>query len=315
LKKTINISVKIRLLILIFSVIIGFSGSINAQTPNDHPAVYFISDCQKPLPIEKIIREIHNNMQATEMLFTEIEKSNEGYVFMPGDLVGRGSDNSEWQYVDTFLNHLRRTETKVFAIPGNHEYLLSSSKGVANFQKRFPGISLSGYLERIDSMAFVMLNSNFGELSTLNNEIQQKWYNSIMDSLDVDEAIRIVIVCAHHSPFSNSKVVGSSAKVQEAFVPRFQSSPKAKLFITGHSHNLELFDGTKGKRFLVIGGGGGIDQPLLTGNKAKYMDLTGLFIKPRYFYLVVHRNDKYLELTIKGLSEDLAPVREIKLLL
>lgn len=315
MKKAIKISEKIRLHILIFSVIIGFSGSINAQTPNGHPAVYFISDCQKPLPIEKIIREIHNNTQATEMLFSEIEKSNQGYVFMLGDIVGRSSDNSEWQYVDTFLIHLRRAETKVFAIPGNHEYLMNSSIGIANFQKRFPGIPLSGYLERIDSMAFVMLNSNFGELSALNNEMQQKWYNSVMDSLDVDEAIKTVIVCTHHSPYSNSKVVGSSVKVQEAFVPRFQSSLKAKLFITGHSHNLELFDGTKGKRFLVIGGGGGIDQPLFTGKKAKYMDLTGLFFKPRYFYLVVRRNDKNLELTIKGFSDDLAPVREIKLLL
>ena len=143
--------------------------------------------------------------------------------------------------------------------------------------------------------------------------MQQKWYLAEMDSLDEDASVKAVIVCTHHSPFSNSKVVGSSPKVQEAFIPRFESSPKTKLFITGHSHNLECFEGTHGKRFLVIGGGGGLDQPLSAGIQEKQKDMISQADKPRFFYVVLKRSRNILEVTVRGFSIEISPVSEIKL--
>ncbi len=298
-------------MLLIFNILIEYqyaSGQSNA-------ALYFISDCQEPLPIEKIIRKMHNNVEGRELLFREIEKKNDGYVFMLGDLVGKASVESEWNNVDSFLSHLRKAGTKVFAIPGNHEYLMNSREGITNYLKRFPESPITGYCIRTDSMAIVMLNSNFGELSETNLNKQAKWYQSVMDSLDVDSAIKLIIVCTHHSPFSNSKVVGSSVKVQEAFVPHFKSSPKTKLFMTGHSHNLEYFDGSSGKHFLVIGGGGGIDQPLNIGDKASHKDLIRQEIKPRFFYLIIKRRANLIEVTLRGFSRELTPISEICLYL
>jgi UDP-2,3-diacylglucosamine pyrophosphatase LpxH len=292
--------------------VVGLSVA-QGQAPQQHPALYFISDCQVPLLFEKIIRKTHHNSDARDSLFREIENKNDGYVFMLGDLVGKGSKNSQWKGIDSFLETLRGSGTKVYGIPGNHEFLFRATHGINNFKKRFPDLSLTGYCVHTDSMAIVMLNSNFGRLSRAARKNQQLWYLAVMDSLDSDATVQTVIVCTHHSPFSNSTVVGSSVKVQQAFIPRFESSPKTKLFITGHSHNLECFDGTRSKRFLVIGGGGGIDQPLYTGEKEKYKDLIRQDTKPRFFYLMVYRNVNVLEVTISGFSKELSPVSEIKL--
>jgi hypothetical protein len=232
---------------------------------------------------------------------------------MLGDLVGEGSKDSDWRDIDEFLNRLHTDGTKVYAIPGNHEFLMRATHGINNFRKRFPDLPLTGYCVLADSMAIVMLNSNFGQLTEEERKYQQQWYLAEMDSLDKDVTVKIVIVCTHHSPFSNSKIVGSSVRVQEAFIPRFESSPKAKLFVTGHSHNLECFTGTQGKRFLVIGGGGGFDQQLNIGDLEKHTDLISQADKPRFFYVVLQKGQNVLNITIRGYSKELLPVPEIKL--
>jgi len=289
----------------------GVSVSLG-QSFGQHSSLYFISDCQEPLHVEEIISKTYHNREATDTLLKEIECKNEGNVFMLGDLVGKGSKNSDWKVVDSFLTELRSEGTNVYAIPGNHEFLMKATIGINNYQKRFPGFPLTGYTVRTDSMAIVMLNSNFSQLSLEDREHQQTWYLSEMNSLDTDNSIKVIIVCTHYSPFSNSKIVGSSTKVQEAFIPRFEKSPKTKLFVSGHSHNLEYFETAHGKHYLLIGGGGGIDQPLYVGDMEKYMDLISQEIKPRYFYMVLQRKSGNLSVTIHGFSKELFLVPEIK---
>lgn len=247
------------------------------------------------------------------MLFREIEKEQEKTVIMLGDLVGSASDNQAWKGVDAFLEQLRSTETMVYAVPGNHEYLFKPTAGIANFQKRFPGTSRTGSCIRMDSMAIVLLNSNFGRLSVSEKEVQQRWYESMMDSLDLEASTKIVIIGIHHSPFTNSKVVGSSKEVQEMILPKLLHSKKAKLLLSGHSHNLEYFDAGEGKRCMVIGGGGGIDQGLYKGNSQRHKDLMAQVVKPRFFYLVLRRNACNLDVVIRGFSRELLPVPEIRL--
>ncbi len=277
------------------------------------PSLYFISDSQQPLPLERIILKAYNNTEGRDSLFRDIEKNNKGYVFMLGDLVGEGSKSSQWTGIDAFLKNLHISGTKVYAIPGNHEYLYFASRGIAQYRERFPDLPVTGYCIRTDSIALVMLNSNFGKLPAADKKRQQQWYLTVMDSLDADSSVKVVVVCTHHSPYSNSKVVGSSAKVQEAFVPRFEASSKAKLFVTGHSHNLEYFAGKNGKRYLVIGGGGGLEQPVYSGSKEKHPDLIPQGDKPRFFYLVVQRRGNMLDLFIRGYSRELLRSAEIRL--
>lgn len=294
--------------ILFISLFPGGVPFLNGQINNNVQVITFISDCQLPLPAERIFRKVSNNTEGRDMLFREIENTTNGNVFILGDIVGKGYQSGNWKSPDEFLSALRNAGRNVYGIPGNHEYILRPAKGVSNYLKRFPYQPLNGYCVRIDSVAVVMLNSNFGRLSSTDKAIQQQWYKSIMDSLDLDKSILAVIVCTHHAPFSNSKVVGSSRKVQEAFLPAFEHSLKTKLFITGHSHNLEGFEAGSGKKCLVIGGGGGINQPLYSGKKEKHKDFFAGVVKPRFFYLMVQRNGLGLDVTVKGFSPELSPV-------
>ena len=125
-----------------------------------------------------------------------------------------------------------------------------------------------------------------------------------MDSLDSDQSVKAIIVCTHHPPYSNSMTVGSSEEVQELIVPSFEKTRKSKLFISGHSHNLEYFSGKSGKHFLIIGGGGGLTQPLLPPARRNYDDLVNPATKPLYFYLVIERNGNWLTLTARGIKRD-----------
>jgi len=152
-----------------------------------------------------------------------------------------------------------------------------------------------------------LLNSNFKKLSTQDLQNQQKWYESTIEHLDQDPAIAVIVVACHHAPYSNSTIVGSSESVQKYFVPAYIRSKKARLFITGHSHNFEHFK-LQGKDFLVIGGGGGLAQPLST-KPDRLQDINPDY-KPSYHYLVMHRKHGTLQFTSRYLKADFSGCQE-----
>lgn len=308
------ICLRTKYIVIIILLSIGYIiPSINLSAQEASHSLCFISDCQLPLLVEKIFLKPYKNKEGRDSLFREIEKENQGSVFMLGDIVGIGSESDKWKDVDDFLKTLHSKGKIVYAIPGNHEYLLKASAGISQYQVRFPVLPLTGYCVRTDSIAIVMLNSNFKHLSVKVNDEQQRWYLSVLDSLDSDESVKSIIVCTHYSPYSNSKVVGSSVPVQNSFVPRFECSAKAKLFISGHSHNLEYFEDGKGRHYLVIGGGGGIAQPLYTGSAEKYHDLIRQDDKPLFFYVVLQRKGSTMEIIIRGYSRDMRRTTDLKI--
>jgi hypothetical protein len=266
--------------------------------------LFFMSDMQLPLKSETFFLKSFRNKEARDKLFGDVVGQNPGTLFMLGDLTELGSSARAWNPLDGFLQSLAATKTAVYAIPGNHEYLALASRGLKNFLKRFPRQWLYGYSSRVDSLAIVLLNSNFDKLGK--NELAQQllWYKTAMDSLDRDPAIKAIIVCTHHPPFSNSKVVGCNRNVIGSIVPEFEKSRKAVLFVSGHSHNLEYFSIGKGKHFLVIGGGGGIAQPLLSGSGCKQRDLIPKENKPVYFYVVAKQEGNFLHLSARGLDKN-----------
>lgn len=278
----------------------GFSQYVRNQY-----RIYFISDIQSPLLIEKIVLDDYKNEEARDSLFADILRQRPINLLMLGDLISRGSSEKAWLPLDNFLNSLKKIGTKVYAIPGNHEYMSTSSGGMNMFEHRFQKGSLSGYVVNIDSIAIVMLNSNVNELTEDELSKQLKWYKSSMISLDSDPAVIAIIVCTHHAPYSNSKIVGSSKQVESLIIPAFETSQKSKLFMSGHSHNLEYFLDSIGKHFLVIGGGGGLTQPLIPGNKRKYHDLLEQEIKPLYFYVIIEKKGNSLELIARGFKKNL----------
>jgi hypothetical protein len=287
------------LVLLLINVSCGFS-----QIVRNQQRIYFMSDVQTPLTLEKIYLKSYRNEDARDSLFADILRQRCRNLFMLGDLVSKGSEEKAWMPLDAFLNSLNKIYAKVYAIPGNHEYIRKPSIGIQMFKSRFQKEWLNGYFVNIDSLAIVMLNSNFIKLDENEVSKQLKWYKAEMDSLDSDPTIKAIIVCTHHAPYSNSMIVGSSKPVEDLIIPVFEKSTKSKLFISGHSHNLEYFSGNRGKHFIVIGGGGGLTQPLISVNKRKYLDLVSQDAKPLYFYLVIEKEGNCLNIIARGFKED-----------
>lgn len=276
----------------------------NAQSPVQETtgqALYFVSDTQQPMLVEKIILKSNHNKKATADIFAAILKDKPKSLYMLGDVVGLGFSNRKWKKVDRFLDSCRGQGTNVCGVLGNHEVMGRKKKGEQNFQQRFPMNVRTGYVSVTDSVAVVLLNSNFNALSSEDENKQQQWYKATMESLDKADSVKAVIVCCHHAPYSNSRIVKCSGKVQEQFVPAYIQSKKAQLFITGHAHAFEHFK-IKGKDFLVIGGGGGLHQPL-NNNEGCIPDLA-VDYKPMFHYLSVKRAADNLLITSHFLKND-----------
>lgn len=261
----------------------------------------FISDTQAPMLVEKLVLKPNHNKKATSLLFAEIVKTNPQSVYMLGDVVSLGYRNRKWKKVDTFLDSCRKENTTVCGLLGNHDVMGRTKKGEKNFLKRFPENVRTGYVSVTDSVAIILLNSNFNKLSAGDKATQNVWYQSELNRLDTSAAIKAIIVSCHHAPYTNSTIVGSSSSVQQNFVPAFINSKKARLFITGHAHDFEHFK-IEGKDFLVIGGGGGLHQPLNT-SAGKRDDLS-MDYKPLFHYLSVQRKADELKVTSHFLSPD-----------
>jgi hypothetical protein len=184
---------------------------------------------------------------------------------------------------------------------GNHEVMGQAKKGQRKFQERFPNHVNTGYLTTVDSIAVVLLNSNFGTLTPAEEVKQVEWYKQTLKQLDADSSVQFIITGCHHSPYTNSKIVGSSIAVRQKFVAPFLKSPKSRLFLSGHSHNFEQFK-VDGKDFLVIGGGGGLHQPLKKGDGI--IPSLNAGYNPLFHYLSVRRNETGLQLTSHQLNPD-----------
>ncbi|QJD77753.1 metallophosphoesterase family protein [Spirosoma rhododendri] len=266
-----------------------------------HPDILFLSDTQAPMLVERLVLRTHQNTKATRTILDQIVKLHPTVLYWLGDIVSLGFRTSKWRTIDQFLEKCRSVGTSVYAIMGNHDVMGRPRKGARNFQQRFPEHVNTGYVQVTDGIAVVMLNSNFSTMSGDEIVKQQSWYENTLKTLDADPAIRVVIVTCHHAPYSNSKLVGSSKLVQQRLVPAYVASTKAKLFITGHSHAFERYE-FEGKTFLVIGGGGGLRQPLNT-SPSRLPDLATSY-KPMFHYLAVRREGDGLVLTSYCLKRD-----------
>ena len=269
----------------------------------------FISDTQAPIVFERLFLRSDRNTDATKALLQHILGERPQHVFLLGDLTSAGMLPGAWETMDAFLDSLRMLHIAADALLGNHEEMFSSEAGEKNFQLRFPEASRTGYCRTIDSVAVVMLNSNFDNLLPVEIGTQASWYARTMDSLDRDESVQAIIVCCHHSPYTNSTVVKSSAAVQERFLPLFSASRKTRLFLSGHAHAFEHFR-RNDKDYFVIGGGGGLLHPLNNAEGRVEGDLAPS-PRPRFHYLEITRTANRLKATVKALQDDHATVKDI----
>lgn len=285
--------------LVICMLLMDFVQIVIAQ--NTKPVIAFASDTQEPMWVEKLWLRSNHNLQATKMIFKDVDSLRPNAFFILGDVVSLGKSNKAWKNIDNYISQLVKDSIPVYATLGNHEVMFNAKKGIRNFKKRFPAYAPSGYTEVVDSVAVVLLNSNFGAMSVLEITRQNEWYEAKLNALDNDPAIKLIIVGCHHSPYTNSTIVNPSEAVRKSFVPPFIKSKKAILFLSGHSHNFESFK-IQGKNFLVIGGGGGLHQPLRTKNVQMH-DASGDY-KPEFHYLEVNRQGETLNVLSRRLKTD-----------
>jgi hypothetical protein len=287
-------------------ILFGFFALISSGQTVDTTSIpgkemVFASDTQAPMWVETLVLKSNRNRLATKSIFDNILNRNPAGVYLLGDVVALGSSTRQWKAMDAYLKRLRSKGIKVNAALGNHEVMGQPAKGQRKFQVRFPKHIKTGSLDITDSVAVILLNSNFGSLSSSEDTAQINWYKRTLNELDADSSVLFIITGCHHSPYTNSKIVGSSISVRKNFVPYFLQSPKSRLFLSGHSHNFEHFQ-QQGKNFFVIGGGGGLHQPLKKGEGL----LTDLAIqyKPMFHYLAIQRHSDRLVLTSMRLKSD-----------
>lgn len=244
-----------------------------------------VGDLQRTSPYE-VWRE-RNVIQAA--LVKQIVVAKPDALILLGDLVWSGESREEWMYFDLVMRPVFRARIPTYPLYGNHEYFGDDDVAFQNLTSRFPVAKSHWYTMVADSIAFVMLNTNFDEFSRDTAVKQLRWFKTRMRVFATDPSIRCIVVCGHHPPLTNSAIVQDEHILQTYFVPIFQKSTKARLWLSGHSHAYEHFR-TGDKHFVVAGGGGGprhflyVDEPSRT-----HQDLyVGKAIRP-FHYVSIQR--------------------------
>jgi len=261
----------------------------------------FAADTQAPMLVETLLLKPFRNREATKLLFQNVLQQKPCAFFLLGDVVNLGYSKRQWKPIDHYLATLRSHDIAVHAILGNHEVMGRPKEGQRMFQKRFPDHKRTGYVVIKDEVAVVLVNSNFNALSKTETADQAKWYQTTQETLDADPTIEFIITGCHHSPFTNSRIVAPSKEVEEQFVPAFLQSKKSQLFLSGHCHAFEHYK-VGGKDFMVIGGGGGLRQPLRQGI-GTLTDLASEY-KPMFHYITIRKSADHLHAISLHLKKD-----------
>jgi 3',5'-cyclic AMP phosphodiesterase CpdA len=189
----------------------------------------------------------------------------------------------------------------VFPLFGNHEYFGNQDVGLKNMQSRFAAARITWYRWDADSVAYIMLNSNWHDIGEDSTLLQRSWFEEQLAACENDVTIRAIVVSSHHPPFTNSSVVSDDVRTRDEFVPLFVRTRKGQLWLSGHCHALEMFE-QNGKRFIVSGGGGGPRQRLLTGIDARYADVFDSGpVRPLHSILLLRVADS-IQITVDSLA-------------
>ncbi len=269
-----------------------YSGTI--AHPDRPQSIVLIGDTQATGWVE-FWRESNDDVR--KAILDKVAEENPALILHVGDVVFYGSGSSHWEEFDNNAQEIRKRGIPIFPVLGNHEYFGNNATAQAYFFSRFPAADhQQWYSFRFDSLGFILLNSNFSELTDDEIHSQNAWYSRELAKLQADSSVSAIITACHHPPFTNSTVVDGDADVQSYFVSEFTDNryTKTKLFVTGHCHSYEHFV-HNGRHFLVTGGGGGPRQEVDTTQAHKYRDLyIGAPIRPLHFCTLTREGSELL---------------------
>jgi predicted phosphodiesterase len=235
----------------------NYSSSLIQSEENN--SFIIIGDTQRACFVE-IGKE--KNDEVRPMILKKIADENPSFIIHLGDFVCFGSSKNDWEKFDDLAIDIRSKNIPILPVLGNHDYFLNDKTALRNFFSRFPDlVKQTWYSRTFNGTGFIFLNSNFDNLTKEGNQKQLSWYKKTLNDLQSDTSVKIIIICCHHAPFTNSTVVSDNKDVQDLFVKPMLNIPKAKLFFTGHCHCYEHFI-MENKHFIVTGGGSGPRQKL-----------------------------------------------------
>jgi 3',5'-cyclic AMP phosphodiesterase CpdA len=248
------------------------------------PSLVLVGDTQRTSLGERLLLREQNDGPRAQVV-AEIAREAPGLVVILGDLVESGGSRRAWAFFDSLTAPLGEAAIPTVAVLGNHDYRGVPGAGPAAVASRFPALASRTWgVVRSGAIAVVLLDSNFEQFGTGETRRQIAWFESELDALDRDPSVSAVVVCCHHPPYTNSRVVSPSAAVAELFVPPFSRARKAVLFASGHCHSYEHFR-RDGRDFVVTGGGGGPRQKVEVGPlRREFVDLfAGPAVRPFHF--------------------------------
>jgi Icc-related predicted phosphoesterase len=236
-----------------YTVAPPFSGEVRDTGRPRRIVVY--GDTQSRHPLEFWQRD---TSRARRHVAYRIAQIRPDAVINAGDLVDRGGSAGAWKVFDEENAWLRRMGVPYYPVLGNHEFMGGSTEeALDNYFSRFP------YLRRrrwyrlpVGAMAFLMLDSNFDEMTADELRSQLTWIQNNLAECERDPNVRMAVIVIHHPPFTHSTSEPPNVKVTHLILPLIGGNAKCKLFFSGHIHSYERFR-VGGVNYIVSGGGGG----------------------------------------------------------
>lgn len=216
--------------------------------------ILVLGDTQRTTFGEELLGREQNESGRQRLIEKMAIEERPAFVVHLGDMVSVGDSPEEWSYFDRLMSPLTAHEVDIFPVLGNHDYWGSDVEARRLAARRFPQLGRqSWYSMRHRGLGLVWLDSN---LRGHEANRQTGWFDAILRSFERDPELRGVVVFTHHPAYTNGIDRRSDRYVLHELAPRFQSSPKARLFVSGHVHGYERFE-FQGRAFVVSGGGGG----------------------------------------------------------
>lgn len=193
-------------------------------------------------------------------------------VILLGDSVFDGGSRREWMAFDRLTQPFHSQHVPVLSVAGNHEYWGFGHGDLSQFFLRFPALAGQTHrLQRFGPLGLILLDSNRAKMGEPAWNAQLSWMTRTLEGLDRDVSIRGVLLFAHHSPFTNSRVTHDNWDVAQVIVPLYLESRKTMAFFSGHVHAYERFQ-RQGKAFVVGGSAGGPRHRLAQGGDRPHPD-------------------------------------------
>jgi hypothetical protein len=278
----------------------------NSCEPGASPArVCVVGDVQRR-GLYETWRERNDSLQVPLLNSLAAEAPTE--ILLLGDQVFDGASKDDWRWYDLIMAKVNLLGVPIRPLYGNHEYWTSERSMHKQMKRRFSCVEPRTWYRVIsDSIAYIMLNSNYKDVGFEAMRRQAGWFASELKHLQHDSSVLAIVVASHHPPFTNSTIVSGDNFLRRAFVPQALRTPKVVLWLSGHCHNYEHFleERTLAAgdelHFVVSGGGGGPRHPLDLEDP-RYKDLYGKAVINPLHYLVITRSNAQLTILVKGLD-------------